>query len=67
MADPQTMETGRRASGAPLPEGQVKDPETLTTNEVRAGATGFGVRYVLAISTVAALVALVAAWILIAR
>lgn len=45
----------------------VRDPETLTTDEVRQGVTGFGVRYVLFISTAAALVALVAAWVLIGQ
>ena len=44
---------------------QVRDPESLTTDEMRQGVTGFGVRYVLFISTVAALVALAAAWVLI--
>lgn len=44
-----------------------RDPETLSTDEVRQGATGFGVRYVLFISTIAALVALAAAWVLIGQ
>ncbi len=48
-------------------EDPVRDPESLTTNEVRQGATGFGVRYVLLISTVAALVAMAAAWVLIGQ
>jgi hypothetical protein len=48
-------------------EETVRDPESLTTNEVRQGATGFGVRYVLLISTVAALVAMAAAWVLIGQ
>lgn len=47
--------------------GPVRDPESLTTDEVRQGVTGFGVRYVLFISTVAALVALAAAWVLIGQ
>ena len=49
------------------PSQQVRDPETLTTDEVRQGVTGFGVRYVLLISTIAALVALAAAWVLIGQ
>ena len=47
------------------PTDQVRDPESLTTDEMRQGVTGFGVRYVLFISTIAALVALAAAWVLI--
>jgi hypothetical protein len=42
-----------------------KDPETLTVNEVRGGETGHGVRYVLMVSLSAALIALVAAWVLV--
>lgn len=49
------------------PTNVVRDPESLTTDEVRQGVTGFGVRYVLFISTAAALVALVAAWVLIGQ
>lgn len=51
----------------PTQQGPVRDPETLTTDEVRQGVTGFGVRYVLFISTIAALVALAAAWVLIGQ
>jgi len=40
-----------------------KDPENLTVNEVRQGATGNGVRYVLMFSLSAALIALAAAWV----
>ncbi|MHB1207703.1 MAG: hypothetical protein ACYCZX_19220 [Rhodospirillaceae bacterium] len=51
----------------PLEQGKARDPESLTTDEVRQGVTGFGVRYVLFISTAAALVALAAAWVLIGQ
>jgi hypothetical protein len=51
----------------PVGQGEARDPESLTTDEVRQGVTGFGVRYVLFISTGAALVALVAAWVLIGQ
>jgi hypothetical protein len=40
-----------------------RDPEALSTDEVRQGETGHGVRYVLAVSLTAALVALAIAWI----
>lgn len=40
-----------------------KDPEDLTVTEVRQGATGMGVRYVLMFSLSAALIALAAAWV----
>jgi hypothetical protein len=42
---------------------QVKVPEDLSTDEVRQGVTGNGVRYVLGISLVAALVCLGLAWV----
>jgi len=42
---------------------QVKAPEDLSTDEVRQGVTGNGVRYVLGISLVAALVCLGLAWV----
>lgn len=66
MAVHQTMkqQTMEQHPAAPA-EG--RNPETLTTDEVRQGVTGFGVRYVLFISTVAALVALAAAWVLIGQ
>ena len=36
--------------------------EALTTDQVRQGETGHGLRYVLAVSLAAALIALAAAW-----
>ena len=51
--------------GKPLPPGQVTDPEKLTTDEVRQGVTGNGVRYVLILSLAGALIAMAAAWMLI--
>jgi len=42
---------------------QVKDPEDLSTDEIRQGATGNGVRYVLAISLGAALIGLGLVWV----
>ncbi len=45
---------------APMP---AKDPEALSTNEVRQGETGHGVRYMLIFSLGAAVVALAAAWV----
>lgn len=64
MALQDTVETPTQG---PTFEGRVRDPESLTTDEVRQGVTGFGVRYVLFISTIAALVALAAAWVLIGQ
>ena len=66
MALQDTMQS-RSPNEAPAHKAAVRDPESLTTDEVRQGVTGFGVRYVLFISTAAALVALVAAWVLIAH
>ncbi len=40
-----------------------KDPEALSTDEVRQGETGHGVRYVLMVSLTAALIALAVAWV----
>ncbi len=40
-----------------------KDPEALTTDEVRQGETGHGVRYMLMFSLGAAIVALAIAWV----
>lgn len=40
-----------------------KDPEALTTDEVRQGETGHGVRYMLMFSLGAAMVALAIAWV----
>jgi hypothetical protein len=51
--------------GEPLPPGQVTDPEKLTTDEVRQGVTGNGVRYVLIFSLAGAIIAMAAAWMLI--
>lgn len=48
---------------ATLPTDHPKQPEDLSTNEVRQGETGHGVRYVLAISLSAALIALGLAWV----
>jgi hypothetical protein len=45
-----------------VPEHAPSTPETLTTNEVRQGVTGHGVRYVLAISLGLSIVALFLAW-----
>jgi hypothetical protein len=42
-----------------------RDPENLSVNDVRQGATGMGVRYVLMFSLSAALIALVAAWVIV--
>ena len=61
MAVDQTMDP------RPLAPGTARDPENLSTDEVRQGVTGFGVRYVLFISTAAALVALLAAWVLVGQ
>jgi hypothetical protein len=61
MAIHQTMEP------RPVGRDEARDPESLTTDEIRQGVTGFGMRYVLFISTGAALVALVAAWVLIGQ
>jgi hypothetical protein len=38
-------------------------PEDLTTDEVRQGATGHNVRYVLMIALIGALIAMTAAWL----
>jgi hypothetical protein len=43
----------------------VKAPEDLSTDEVRQGVTGHGVRYVLMISLATSLVALAVAWVLV--
>jgi hypothetical protein len=43
-----------------------KDPEALTTDEVRGGETGHGVRYMLVVSLTAALIALAVAWVYVA-
>ena len=51
--------------GEPLPPGQVTDPDLLTTNEVRQGETGNGVRYVLILSLAGALIAMGVAWMFI--
>ena len=40
-----------------------RDPEELTATDLRQGATGMGVRYVLMFSLSAALIALAAAWV----
>ena len=42
-----------------------KNPEDLSTDEIRQGVTGHGVRYVLAISLGAALIGLGLAWVLV--
>lgn len=42
-----------------------RDPKSLSVNEVRQGVTGNGVRYVLMFSLSAALIALVAAWVIV--
>lgn len=49
-------------SGATDATNQVKHPEDLSTDEVRQGVTGNGVRYVLAFSLGAALIALGLTW-----
>ena len=64
MAIQHTMDTGTANSGVAK---DPRDPVKLTTDEARQGVTGFGVRYVLAISLGAALVSLAAAWVLIAH
>jgi hypothetical protein len=46
----------------PMP---AKDPESLTTDEVRGGETGHGVRYMLMFSLGAALIAMAIAWVFI--
>jgi hypothetical protein len=53
----------RGASHASDATNQVKDPEGLSTDEIRQGVTGNGVRYVLAISLGAALIGLGLAWV----
>jgi hypothetical protein len=53
------MKSVHSASDVSVPP---KNPEDLTTNEVRQGVTGNGVRYVLLVSLVAALVALGLTW-----
>ena len=40
-----------------------KDPEELTATDLRQGATGTGLRYVLMFSLSAALIALAATWV----
>jgi len=52
-------------SHASEPTDNVKDPEDLSTDEVRQGTTGHGVRYVLIISLATSLVALAIAWVLV--
>jgi len=54
---------GASPNGASAPTDNVKDPEDLTTNEVRQGETGHGVRYVLMVSLTAALIGLAVAWV----
>jgi hypothetical protein len=43
----------------------VKDPEDLSTDQVRQGVTGHGVRYVLGISLFTALIALAVVWVVV--
>ncbi len=52
-------------SHASDPTDNVKAPEELSTDEVRQGVTGHGVRYVLMISLTTSLVALAIAWVLV--
>ena len=55
--------TNTPAPEATVPTDQVKYPEDLSTDEVRQGVTGHGVRYVLGVSLAAALIGLALAWI----
>ncbi len=48
---------------ATAPTDVLRDPEDLTTDEVRGGTTGHNVRYVLIISLAGAFIALAAAWV----
>ena len=60
---PERAHSTHTAAEATLPTDHPKQPEELSTNEVRGGETGHGVRYVLAISLSAALIALGLAWV----
>ena len=53
--------------GDPLPPGQVTDPEKLTTDEVRQGVTGNGVRYMLIVSLGGGLLALAGVWLFVSH
>ena len=53
----------RGGTAATTPTDQVKYAEDLSTDEVRQGVTGHGVRYVLGVSLAAALIGLALAWI----
>jgi hypothetical protein len=53
------------APEASQPTDMVREPEEMTTDEVRQGVTGHGVRYVLMISLGTSLVALAIAWVLV--
>ncbi len=61
-----TPERGSSASSDhPDATNITRNPEDLSTDEIRQGVTGNGVRYVLAISLGAALVGLGLAWVLV--
>ncbi len=47
-----------QANQTPGADPTLRDPETLTTDQVRQGETGTGLRYVLIFSMIAAFIAL---------
>ena len=51
------------ATHASDPTNVTKDPEDLSTDEIRQGETGNGMRYVLGVSLAAALIGLGLAWV----
>jgi len=59
---PEDSQPNRETLADYAPFHQSKDKDTPTTDDVRQGVTGHGVRYVLAVSLGLSLVALFLAW-----